>query len=159
MNGLIERVLFISVIVGLGVMLVKEGQTQVQLESQIPVGAQQLYDQMAKGKSLQVIDIRPLDDDDNDDVGGYRYARVPKSIPFPGCVEDGTPAEALKNIKRGVPTVIVSLDGDTKALEACKMFPRARILSGGMLAWDEEGLPVEEGEYVAPKMGGGGGCL
>ena len=159
MNTVIERMAFLGVITALCIMLVNEGRTQVRLERQIPVQAKVLYDQMAAGKSLQVIDIRPLTDEEDDDVGGYEDARVPKSIPFPGCDQGTTPNDALVNIRFGIPTVIISLDGDIKRLEKCGMFPRVRNLEGGMLAWSEAGFPEDEGEYVAPKMGGGGGCL
>ena len=39
------------------------------------------------------------------------------------------------------------------------MFPRLRVLRGGMEAWLDEALPEADGAYVAPKMGAGGGCL
>lgn len=158
-NGWAERAVFLVAIVALTGMLINEGRTQVQLERKVPVSAKALYDQMAAGQMLQLIDIRPLSDED-DDIGGYEEARVPKSIPFPGCDAEQTPEEALKHIKFAAPTIIISNDGSMGALEKCGMFNRVRLLEGGMVAWDDAAFPEDEGEYVPPKAGGsGGGCL
>ena len=157
---MIERGVFFAVILGLSGMLVSEGRAQVRLEREIPVDAQGLYKQIAAGNRPQIIDVRPLEDDDNEDVGGYEYTHVPGSIPFPGCDENTAPADALGQIQYGVPTVIVSAEGDKAAYEKCaQQFSRARNLEGGMLGWVDEFLPEDEGEYVAPKAGAGGGCL
>ena len=161
MNGWIERGVFLAAIVGMTALLVNEGRTQVKLEGQVPITAKALYDQMAEGQAFQLIDLRPLEDDDNEDVGGFQYLRVPKSTPMPNCDLSQAPEAARPHIKPQLPTVIITADGDPAAIERCGVFKRARYLKGGVMAWSEAGLPEDEGEYTPPKpMGaGGGGCL
>lgn len=157
---MIERGVFLAVIFAMGGLLVNESKAQVALEKEIPVQPKGLYDLIAAGKRPQVIDIRPLEDDDNEDVGGYEYTHVPGSIPFPGCDPAQTPEGAMGQIQFGVPTVLVTAEGESELLDKCNaQFSRARNMEGGMLGWVDEFLPEDEGEYVAPKAGAGGGCL
>jgi len=157
---MIERGVFLAVIFALSGVLVSESRAQVELENQIPIHPKGLYDQLAKGEKPQIIDLRPLEDDSNEDVGGYEYTHVPGSIPMPGCDPATTPEGALGQIQAGVPTIIVSAEGDAEEFKKCTAyFSRVRNLEGGMLGWMDEFLPEDEGEYVAPKAGAGGGCL
>jgi rhodanese-related sulfurtransferase len=157
---MIERGAAYAIIFALSGVLVSQANARVEIERSIPMEAQVLYKSIAGGAKPQIIDFRPLEDDDNEDVGGYEYTHVPGSIPMPGCDPATTPEGALGQIQYGVPTVIVSADGDKAAYEKCaQVFSRARNLQGGMLGWMDEFLPEDEGEYVAPKAGAGGGCL
>jgi len=157
---MIERGVFLAAIFALSGVLVSESRAQVQLEREIPIDAKGLYGQLATGNKQQIIDVRPLQDDDNEDVGGYEYTHVPGAIPMPGCNPDTTPEDALGQIQFGVPTVIVSAEGaETDFAKCADQFSRARNLQGGMIGWVDEFLPEDEGEYVAPKVGAGGGCL
>lgn len=157
---LIERGVFLAVILALSGVLVSQANAQVELERSMPVQAQALYKQLAEGKKPQIIDFRPLEDDSNEDVGGYEYTHVPGSIPMPGCDPATTPEGALGQIQYGVPTIIVTAEGDRASYDKCAaVFSRARNLEGGMIGWVDEFLPEDEGEYVAPKAGAGGGCL
>ncbi len=157
---MLERAVFWTVILVFSGVLVSESQAQVGLERQIPVQGKALYEQLAGGTRVQIIDVRPLKDDDNEDVGGYEYTHVPGSIPLPNCEPSQAPDGALDQIQFGVPTVIVSAEGDAAAFANCgARFDRARNLEGGMLGWVDAFLPEDEGEYVAPKAGAGGGCL
>lgn len=160
MKAKIERAIFLTVITGLSFLVIQEGRSQVSLENQLSFEAQGLYDAMADGVVYQLIDTRPLEDDDNDDVGGYEYTHIPSSIPFPGCDEANLPETAKGLIQAGVPTIIVSAEGDAESYQKCTdFFKRARNLEGGMLGWTDEFFPEDEGEFIPPKMGGGGGCL
>lgn len=157
---MIERGVFLAVIFALSGVLVSQANARVDLERAIPMQPKALYEGLANGIKPQIIDFRPLEDDDNEDVGGYEYTHVPGAIPMPGCDPTTTPEDALAQIQYGVPTIIVSAEGEAEAYEACAArFSRARNLEGGMLGWMDEFLPEDEGEYVAPKAGAGGGCL
>jgi len=160
MNEHMERGIFVAVILGLSVVLVSESQAQVEIERKIPLDSKGLYAQIASGDIPQIIDVRPLEDDSNEDVGGYLMTHIPGSIPFPNCDESATPEGALGQIQMGVPTVIVSAEGELAAFEKCSSeFSRARNLGGGMVDWMDNFLPEDEGVYAAPMVGAGGGCL
>ena len=161
MGGWIERGVFLAAIAGLTLMLVSEGRTQVQLARDIPITAKALYDRMAKGETFQLIDIRPLVDDEDEDVGGFENLRLPKSTPMPGCSAGNTPNDALAQIKFDQPAIIITAKGNPQELAKCGAFKRMRFLQGGVTAWSEAGYPEDEGEYTPPKPAGagGGGCL
>jgi hypothetical protein len=159
-TGMVQRVVFLAVILGLSGLLVSKSMAQVQLEREVPVNATGLYGDLASGIKPQIVDMRPLVDDDNEDVGGFEYTHIPGSIPFPGCDPLTTPEGAMGQIQPGVPTVIVSAEGSADDYARCAdVFSRARNLEGGMLGWMDEFYPEDEGEYTPPSMGAGGGCL
>jgi len=160
MNPRIERTLFLGLILLLCGFTLSEGKRQVSLESQLPVEVDELYELLATGANIQIVDVRPLEDDENEDVGGYELTHVPGAIPFPACNPEQTPEESQGQLQAGIPTVIVSLEGSPELFKSCRgAFRRIRNLQGGMVAWVDNGLPEDEGEYIAPSMGGGGGCL
>ncbi len=156
----LQRVAFLVVIVALSALVASAGMARTDIENRIPYESREVLSIVSqKGHRVQVIDVRKLSDDD-DDVGGYEDARIPGALPMPGCDPANVPDEAKGRIRADIPTVLVSRDGDTKSYEACKQrFLRVRNLEGGMAAWTDAGLPEEDGEYVAPRMGAGGGCL
>lgn len=163
MNPKIERTAYIAIIVVLATLVLSMGKKQIELQKNIPVTANELYEKLSNPKlKVQVIDTRPLTSDD--DVGGYEDSRIPGALPFPDCDEtkmtSETLQEALKRINPYAYTVIVSADGNREIFEKCaQKFKNVQNLAGGMAAWQEAGLPDESGEYVPPKAGGGGGCL
>ncbi|MEY3014179.1 MAG: hypothetical protein RIT45_2914 [Pseudomonadota bacterium] len=156
----ILRLLILVAIGGLSVGVASAGMARTEIENAIPMSSRELLGLVSKkGANVQVVDVRVLADDD-DDVGGYQDARVPGSLPMPGCDPDKVPEQALGRVRADIPTVLVSRDGDAATFERCrKHFLRVRNLEGGMAAWSEAGLPEEDGPYVAPKPGAGGGCL
>lgn len=163
MNPKVERAVYIVVILVLSVYLIFLGKKQTEIQRNIPITAQELYDKLSNPKlKVQIIDVRELTSDD--DVGGYEDSRVPGALPFPGCDKTKMTSEnlqeALKRINPYTYTVIVSTDGNKEIFQKCaQKFNNAQNLAGGMAAWQEAGLPDESGEYVPPKAGGGGGCL
>lgn len=161
MKTTIERLIYLAVIATLAGMVVQAGSLHTALESAVPLAPKDFYEQLKKkGRHPQIIDTRPLTGDEDSDEEGYEDAHVPGAIPMPGCDMANAPLEAQGQIQLGVPTVIVSATGDAKTFAACQaQFARARNLTGGFAAWQEADIPEEDGEYIAPKMGGGGGCL
>lgn len=164
MNPKIERVIYLGLIVVLAGLLVSFGKKEVELQKQIPLTAQELYQKLANPNvNLQIIDVRPYEPEDEDYDDEYLYytdIHLPGAIPLPNCDESQAPEEALEQINPYIPTVIVSKDGDPEIFKKCaQKFKIAQNLAGGVVAWDEAGLPTEDGEYEPPKMGGGGGCL
>ncbi|NPA13345.1 MAG: rhodanese-like domain-containing protein [Aquificae bacterium] len=166
MNPKLERLVYIGIIVVLAGYLLHLGKVKVELEKQIPITIDELYEMLGNSKlTVQIIDVRPYeaedeDEEDEEELNYYTEAHIPGAIPFPDCDETKTPEDALPNINPYLPTIIVSKDGDPEIFQKCaEKFPFARNLKGGILAWDEEGYPEDEGEYEPPSAGGGGGCL
>ena len=156
MKPVIERLIYFAAIITLAGMVVQAGALHSALQNAVPVTPKDFYEQLKKkGRKPQVIDTRVASDDD-----GYEDSHVPGAIPVPGCDPAKAPLAAQPQIQLGVETVIVSATGDAATLAACqKRFSRARNLAGGMQAWTDADYPEADGEYMAPKMGGGGGCL
>ncbi|WP_457640312.1 rhodanese-like domain-containing protein [Persephonella sp.] len=166
MNPKIERLVYIGIIVVLAGVLLGMGKKALELEKKVPVTIDELYDMLGNPKlNVQIIDVRPyeIDEDEEDEaeeIDYYTGAHIPGAIPYPDCDDSKTPEDALSQINPYLPTIIVSREGDPEIFKKCaQKFPFARNLAGGMVAWDEEGLPEEEGEYEPPSAGGGGGCL
>ncbi|HHG73812.1 MAG TPA: rhodanese-like domain-containing protein [Persephonella sp.] len=166
MNPKIERIVYIGIIVVLAGLLLSFGKKDLELRKQIPVTVEELYEKLVNPKvNIQVIDVRPYElseeeEEEAEDTDYYTGVHIPGAIPLPDCDESKAPEKALPQISPYIPTVIVSRDGDPEIFKKCaKKFPFAQNLEGGMVAWDEEGKPVEEGEYEPPAAGGGGGCL
>jgi len=155
MKGRIEAVGWAVVLAALAWFVVAEGRTRSDLERQVPVPAQEFYRTLARSQATwQVVDIR------EDLAEGYEDARVPGSLPMPGCDLTRTPAAARDRILPSVPTVIVTADGTGEGLERCEaFFTSARVLAGGMEAWSDASLPEDSGEYSPPSARAGGGCL
>ncbi|NPA51617.1 MAG: rhodanese-like domain-containing protein [Aquificae bacterium] len=164
MNPKIERAIYIGLIVVLAGLLVSFGKKEIELQKQIPVTAEELYKKLANPNiNIQIIDVRPYEPEDEDYEDEYLYytdIHLPGAIPLPDCDESKAPEEALDQINPYAPTIIVSKDGDPEIFKKCaKKFKIAQNLEGGIEAWDDAGLPTEDGEYEPPKAGGGGGCL
>jgi len=166
MNPKIERAIYIGIIVVLSGFLLSLGKQQLELKKKLPVTIEELYNMLSNPKlNLQIIDVRPYEvgeeeEDEAEEIDYYTGAHIPGSIPFPDCDETKAPEDALKQINPYLPTIIVSKNGDPEIFKKCaSRFPFARNLTGGIIAWDEEGYPEEEGEYEPPSAGGGGGCL
>ncbi|WP_457626601.1 rhodanese-like domain-containing protein [Persephonella sp.] len=166
MNPKIERIIYIGIILVLSGLLISFGKKDVELRKQIPITVEELYKKLANPKiNIQIIDVRPYEipeeeEDEAEETDYYTGVHIPGAIPFPDCDESKTPEEALPQINPYLPTVIVSKDGDPEIFKKCaKKFPFAQNLKGGMVAWDDEGYPEDEGEYTPPAAGGGGGCL
>lgn len=164
MNPKIERVIYIGLIIVLAGLLVSFGKKEIELQKQIPITAEELYKKLANPRvNLQIIDVRPYEPEDEDYEDEYMYytdIHLPGAIPLPECDETKAPEEAVEQINPYLPTIIVSRDGDPEIFKKCaQKFKIVQNLAGGIVAWDEAGLPTEDGEYEPPKMGGGGGCL
>ncbi|MCO4760335.1 MAG: hypothetical protein KC502_02450 [Myxococcales bacterium] len=160
MRTTIERIIYLLVIATLGGMVIQAGNLHSALENAVPVTPKELYAQLKKkGRKPQIIDARALKSVGDDDEA-FEESHIPGAIPMPGCAMIKAPVAAQAMIQVGVPTIIVSQQGDEKTLTACQAkFSRARNLAGGMAAWEDADYPEEDGEYLPPKMGGGGGCL
>lgn len=154
------RAALLAAIALLSGLVASAGMAHTELESAIPVTPAALLRLVGdKGANVQVVDVRALADED-DDVGGYQDARVPGALPMPGCDPAQVPSAAVGRIRADIPTVLVSRDGDAATFARCRgQFLRVRNLAGGFAAWSEQGLPEEDGVYVAPRPGAGGGCL
>ncbi len=164
MNPKIERVIYIGLIIVLAGLLVSFGKKEIELQKQIPITAEELYKKLANPRvNLQIIDVRPYEPEDEDYEDEYMYytdIHLPGAIPLPDCDETKAPEEAVEQINPYLPTIIVSENGDPEIFKKCaQKFKIVQNLAGGIVAWDEAGLPTEDGEYEPPKMGGGGGCL
>ncbi len=166
MNPKVERVIYIAVIAVLSVVLLSFGKKDAELRKQVPITAEELYEKLGNPKiNIQIIDVRAYEmpeeeEDEAEEVDYYTGVHIPGAIPFPDCDETKTPEEALAQINPYLPTIIVSRNGGTEIFKKCaEKFPFVQNLKGGMVVWDEEGYPEEEGEYEPPVAGGGGGCL
>lgn len=150
-----EWIVYVAIMGALAALIFVEGSRAAALERRVPLGAQELYRQLAKSRvKLQIIDARTLAD--------YDDAHVPGALPMPGCELAQAPEAAREHVIASMPTIIVTANGDAAALAACGehfRFVSARTLAGGMTAWSDANLPEDSGEYVPPKPGAGGGCL
>jgi 3-mercaptopyruvate sulfurtransferase SseA len=166
MNPKVERLIYIGIIAVLSVLLLSFGKKQIELQKQIPISVEELYEKLGNPKiNIQIIDVRPYEvpeeeEDEADEIDYFTGAHIPGAIPLPDCDESKAPEEALKQINPYLPTVIVSKDGDPEIFKKCaQKFTIVQNLKGGIEAWDEAGYPEDEGEYEPPAAGGGGGCL
>jgi len=151
----LEPLVWVAALALLSGMVLSEGRRRTALESRVPVGAKDLYRTLATSRAtLQVVDVRP------DLAAGYEDARVPGSVPMPGCDLASAPGPARDRVYPSVPTVIVTERGDPAEAARCAgFFGSARLLEGGMEAWSRANLPEDSGEYSAPSSRAGGGCL
>jgi 3-mercaptopyruvate sulfurtransferase SseA len=147
-----ELFAYVAVIALLSAATLAQGRRHAELSRQVPLSPQALYRTLARSQvHWQIVDARTSDYDD---------AHVPGAIPFPGCDPDKTPPAARDHIVRSAPTVIVTGEGGTTEAEAClSRFTSARLLAGGMAAWDGANLPEDSGDYTPPSAKAGGGCL
>ncbi|MBT3234699.1 MAG: rhodanese-like domain-containing protein [Bdellovibrionales bacterium] len=159
-----EWLLYLSIILVLGTVLISEGRTNIDLKRSQEMSAKQLYrDLAATGRSIQLVDVRPYDEGDDDpEYTSYQEAHIPGSIPIPGCDSKIADREAFEMVNPYTLTVLISkngtIDGELKA-KCSSLFIDSIIMVGGMVAWAQRDYPEEDGEYVAPPIGGGGGCL
>jgi len=151
----LEPLVWVVALALLSGMVLSEGRRRTALEARVPLSAKELYRTLATSRStLQVVDVRP------DLAAGYEDARVPGSVPMPGCDLGAAPAAARDRIHPSVPTVIVTERGQPAEAARCAgFFGAARLLEGGMEAWTRANLPEDSGEYSAPSSRAGGGCL
>ncbi len=150
-----EAVAWAAALAVLSALVLVEGGRRADLERRVPVAPRELYRTLARSQTgVQVVDVRP------DLDGDYGESHVPGAIPLPGCDAGKAPRGASERIERSVPTVLVSGDGGGEALSRCvARFTAARVLAGGMDAWDGAKLPEDVGEYTPPSAKAGGGCL
>lgn len=155
MTWRLEAAVYLALLAGMGALVGVEGRRRAELERRVPVAPAELYRTLARSQtSWQVVDVRA------DLSGGYEDSHIPGAIPLPGCDAEKAPAAARDRIYPTVPTVLVSSRGDGAAVEKClTRFAAARRLAGGMQAWDDASLPEDSGEYSAPSVKAGGGCL
>jgi rhodanese-related sulfurtransferase len=139
----------------LGLLLVFEGRHTTELQAHAAVSPKQLFDLLGNPQlKLQIVDLRPYDDDH------YIDTHIPGAIPMPDCDLEKAPVGARDRIYPYVTTIIVSESGDEGAFEKCRgKFGVARNLAGGLEAWSDDNKPEDTGEYSPPKAGAGGGCL
>ena len=151
----LESAVWAAVLLVLSVLVVGEGRKRAELERRVPLSAPELYRTLARSQTAwQVVDAR------EDLSAAYEDAHVPGAVPMPGCDLARTPEAARQRIYRGVPTVIISGNGDPAELTRClSQFTSARALAGGMQAWSDADLPEDSGAYASPSSRGGGGCL
>jgi 3-mercaptopyruvate sulfurtransferase SseA len=146
---------YAAALVVLSALIFKDGQKAAALEAQLPVSPKELYALLGNPKvKLQVVDLRPHDDDHFVDT------HVPGAISLPDCAPDAAPKGAKEHAYPYVLTVIVSEEGDRAAFDKCRgQYAAARNLAGGMAAWSAANLPEDTGEYRPPKPSASGGCL
>jgi len=154
-RALLEPLAYAVSLLVLAGLLAVEGRRRVELERRVPVEPKELYRLLAKTQSAwQLLDVRP------DLAEGYGDAHVPGALPLPGCDLAAAPEAARDRILSGVPTVVISAEGDEPGLQDClARFASARRLAGGMNAWSAANLPEDTGEYAPPSAKAGGGCL
>lgn len=149
-----ELPVYLVVIAVLAAGLIGEARANARLTSDLALAPRDLYAQLSRSQvRLQLVDLRedPLD---------YEDEHLPGAIPLPGCDDGQAPAQARGRVMSSVPTVLITADGDRAAFERCRArFSAARNLEGGMDGWVTANLPSDSGEYVAPKLKAGGGCL
>lgn len=150
-----ELTLYVAALAVLSALLWTEGRHTNELLARRGITPKELYSQLSNPQvKLQIVDLRPNDDDH------YVDTHIPGAIPLPGCSLEAAPEGARERIYPYVSTIIVTEDGDQAAFEACRgHFAQARLLAGGMTAWDDANLPEDVGDYVPPKASAGGGCL
>jgi rhodanese-related sulfurtransferase len=155
MRAALEAVGWGALLAALSAFVISAGADRAALERRVPVEPAELYRTLARSQtSWQVIDARL------DLVEEYEDAHVPGAIPMPGCELARAPEAARQRIHRGVPTVVVTANGDPEEVRRClASFTSARGLAGGMEAWSDANLPEDSGEYSAPSARAGGGCL
>lgn len=152
----LELPIYSAVVLALGGTLLGLGAENSRLRAEQPLTPKEAYALLANPQvRVQVIDTRPLDDDN------YLDTHVPGAIPLPGCDDDAsTPAAAREHAYPYLTTIIVSAEGEPAVFEKCRArFKLARNLQGGMSGWSDARLPEDTGEYSPPKAGAGGGCL
>jgi rhodanese-related sulfurtransferase len=155
MRARLEIAGWVALLLVLSALVVREGRRGAALARDLPLSPGELYRTLARSQAgLQIIDAR------RDLVDEYEDAHVPGAIPMPACDPVRTPEAARPRIHRGVPTVIVTANGDAAELGRCLAgFTSARTLAGGMEAWSAANLPEDSGEYAPPSARAGGGCL
>jgi rhodanese-related sulfurtransferase len=155
MSRALEPLALAAALALLAALVAGEGRRRVELERRIPVSPAELYRILARSQtSWQVVDVRP------DPSDGYEESHLPGAIPLPGCDWERAPAAARERVYPSVPTVVVSATGGEAEVQRClARFGAARSLSGGMAAWSAARLPEDSGEYAAPSVKAGGGCL
>jgi 3-mercaptopyruvate sulfurtransferase SseA len=150
-----EQLFYTVTMVALSVVLFTEGRRSIDLDARAGLSPKALYTQLSNPQvKLQLVDLRPYDDDH------YLDTHVPGAIPLPDCDPQAAPEQVGERVYPYVPTVLITAEGDSPALEACrKRFAAVQVLTGGMAAWSEANLPEDTGEYAPPKNAAGGGCL
>jgi len=165
MNPKVERIIYLGTILVLTGLLLSFGKEDLELRKKLPISVEELYEKLGNPKiNIQIIDVRPYElpeeEEEAEETDYYTGVHIPGAIPYPECDDSKVPKEAKPYINPYLPTVIVSKDGDKEIFKKCaEKFSFAQNLEGGMIAWDEEGYPEDEGEYQPPAAGGGGGCL
>lgn len=155
MKSLSEPAVYVALLVVLATLIAIEGSARAGLERRLPLAPQELYRKLARSRtSWQVVDVRA------DLASGYEESHIPGAVPLPGCDLARTTAAARDRIQATMPTVIVTADGEWTGIDRClARFTAARVLAGGMAAWSAASLPEDSGEYSAPSVKAGGGCL
>jgi 3-mercaptopyruvate sulfurtransferase SseA len=150
-----EQLIYAAAMLVLSVVLFLEGRRSADLDARAGLSPKALYAQLSNPQvKLQLVDLRPYDDDH------YLDTHVPGAIPVPDCDLDRAPEKARDRVYAYVPTILITEEGDSPALEACrKRFAAVQVLTGGMAGWSEANLPEDTGEYSPPKNAAGGGCL
>lgn len=149
-----EATVYTGIILFLCGMIYSEGQKNIEIQSRLPISAQQLYKKLSQSQiKLQILDIRPK-------LESYDDTHIPGSIPLPNCQFENLPEGVATNIYAYLPTIIVSEDGNPEILKQCRShFKNIQNLNGGIKAWLDDNLPEDSGEYLPPKLKAGGGCL
>ena len=162
----IERGLFVGAIVVAAGLLVQESYAASAAKRSVPFSYESLNELVMagieSGEYPQMVDTRPLVDEDNLDVGGFEELHVPKSMPIPGCDIENAPEGAAAQINKNELVIVISAEGDEASFEACaSVFPNSQNLTGGVLGWIDNGGYEEYGEWIVPSADGmaGGGCL
>lgn len=150
-----EQLIYVAAMALLAVLLFSEGRRSASLDEREGVSAKALYAELSNPQvKVQLVDLRAYDDD------GYLDTHVPGAIPMPECDPAKAPEPARERVYPYVTTVLITQDGQSPALEACRQrFAHARVLQGGMDGWSEARLPEDTGDYAPPKNAAGGGCL
>ncbi len=149
-----EALVYVALILGLCGLLLEEGRRNTELQAKAQLTPKRLYARLSNPQlKLQIVDVR-------EDLAEFEDTHVPGALPFPGCDPAKLPPAAKDRVYPYVPTVIVSAEGDAAAFEKCReQFKLAWNLAGGITAWSDANLPEDSGEYTAPRVSAGGGCL
>ncbi len=150
-----EELIYVAAMALLAVLLVSEGRRSAALDAKEGVTPKALYALLSNPQvKVQLVDLRAYDDDH------YLDVHVPGAVPWPDCDAAKAPEAARERVYPYVTTVLITDDGTSPALEACRgSFANARVLAGGMAAWSDANLPEDTGDYSPPKNAAGGGCL